>query len=253
MQGDYVKLNRNILNWEWWSDIKTCRLFIYCLLKANWKDAKFRGTDVKRGSFVSSVAKMSCETQLSEREIRTALNHLKSTGEVTSKSTSKYTIFTVVNYDLYQESDKQTDRQETNKRQTKDKQETTIEERKNNKNNKKESKEKKNTHGEYMHVRLTDDEFEKLKADYGEADTLEAVKLLDEYIEMKGYKANSHYLALRKWVYRALEEQRQKDAGKPDRAKNKGGRPNRFNGFEQREYDYDAYEADILNSQKGLI
>lgn len=253
MQGDYVKLNRNILNWEWWSDIKTCRLFIYCLLKANWKDAKFRGTDVKRGSFVSSVAKMSCETQLSEREIRTALNHLKSTGEVTSKSTSRYTIFTVVNYDLYQESDKQTDRQETNKRQTKDKQETTIEERKNNKNNKKESKEKKNTHGEYMHVRLTDDEFEKLKADYGEADTLEAVKLLDEYIEMKGYKANSHYLALRKWVYRALEEQRQKDAGKPDRAKNKGERPNRFNGFEQREYDYDAYEADILNSQNGLI
>lgn len=248
MQGDYVKLNRNILNWEWWSDIKTCRLFIYCLLKANWKDAKFRGTDVKRGSFVSSVAKMSCETQLSEREIRTALNHLKSTGEVTSKSTSRYTIFTVVNYDLYQESDKQTDRQETNKRQTKDKQETTIEERKNNKNNKKESKEKKNTHGEYMHVRLTDDEFEKLKADYGEADTLDAVKLLDEYIEMKGYKANSHYLALRKWVYRALEEQRQKDAGKPDRA-----RPNRFNGFEQRDYDYDAYEADILNSQKGLI
>lgn len=243
MQGDYVKLNRNILNWEWWSDIKTCRLFIYCLLKANWKDAKFRGTDVKRGSFVSSVAKMSCETQLSEREIRTALNHLKSTGEVTSKSTSRYTIFTVVNYDLYQESDKQTDRQETNKRQTKDKQETTIEERKNNKNNKKESKEKKNTHGEYMHVRLTDDEFEKLKADYGEADTLDAVKLLDEYIEMKGYKANSHYLALRKWVYRALEEQRQKDAG----------RPNRFNGFEQRDYDYDAYEADILNSQKGLI
>lgn len=253
MQGDYVKLNRNILNWEWWSDIKTCRLFIYCLLKANWKDAKFMGTDVKRGSFVSSVAKMSCETQLSEREIRTALNHLKSTGEVTSKSTSRYTIFTVVNYDLYQESDKQTDRQETNKRQTKDKQETTIEERKNNKNNKKESKEKKNTHGEYMHVRLTDDEFEKLKADYGEADTLEAVKLLDEYIEMKGYKANSHYLALRKWVYRALEEQRQKDAGKPDRAKNKGVRPNRFNGFEQREYDYDAYEADILNSQNGLI
>lgn len=249
MQGDYVKLNRNILNWEWWSDIKTCRLFIYCLLKANWKDAKFRGTDVKRGSFVSSVAKMSCETQLSEREIRTALNHLKSTGEVTSKSTSRYTIFTVVNYDLYQESDKQTDRQETNKRQTKDKQETTIEERKNNKNNKKESKEKKNTHGEYMHVRLTDDEFEKLKADYGEADTLDAVKLLDEYIEMKGYKANSHYLALRKWVYRALEEQRQKDAGKPGRAKNK----NRFNGFEQRDYDYDAYEADILNSQKGLI
>lgn len=253
MQGDYVKLNRNILNWEWWSDIKTCRLFVYCLLKANWKDAKFRGTDVKRGSFVSSVAKMSCETQLSEREIRTALNHLKSTGEVTSKSTSRYTIFTVVNYDLYQESDKQTDRQETNKRQTKDKQETTIEERKNNKNNKKESKEKKNTHGEYMHVRLTDDEFEKLKADYGEADTLEAVKLLDEYIEMKGYKANSHYLALRKWVYRALGEQRQKDAGKPDRAENKGGRPNRFNGFEQREYDYDAYEADILNSQRGLI
>ena len=48
----HVILHRKILGWEWYMDINTCRLFIHMLLKANWKDGKFRGTTVPRGSFV---------------------------------------------------------------------------------------------------------------------------------------------------------------------------------------------------------
>ena len=54
---DYIKLYRNLLAWEWYSDINTCRLFIHMLLKANWKEGNFRGTTVPRGSFVSSIGK----------------------------------------------------------------------------------------------------------------------------------------------------------------------------------------------------
>ena len=68
----------------------------------------------------------------------------------------------------------------------------------------------KHIYGEYKHVRLTDEEVEKLAAEYGEALTDEAVIFLDEYIEMKGYKAKSHYLAIRKWVIDAVKEQRAK-------------------------------------------
>lgn len=39
---------------------------------------------------------------MSEMQIRTAIGHLKSTGEITTSSHAKYTLITVVNYDLYQ-------------------------------------------------------------------------------------------------------------------------------------------------------
>ena len=127
---DYIKLSRNILDWEWYSDINTCRLFIHMLLKANWKEGNFRGTTVPRGSFVSSLPKLADETALTMREVRTAITHLKTTGEVTCKSCSKYTIFTVKNYCLYQTSDMQSDRQTTDKRHSNDTLTTTIEEKK---------------------------------------------------------------------------------------------------------------------------
>lgn len=99
-EGNYIKLYRSVLEWEWYSDINTSRLFLHMLLKVNWKEGKFQGTTVPRGSFVSSIKKLAEETELTEREIRTAISHLKSTGEVTSKSTNKFTVFTVVNYEL---------------------------------------------------------------------------------------------------------------------------------------------------------
>ncbi len=127
---EYIKLSRKILEWEWWHDINTCRLFIHMLLKANWKEGKFQGKVIPRGSFVSSLPKLSEETQLTIREIRTAISHLKSTGEVTCKSYSKFTVFTVNNYCLYQASDTQNDSQATDKRHSNDIQTTTIEEKK---------------------------------------------------------------------------------------------------------------------------
>ena len=71
-------------------------------------------------------------------------------------------------------------------------------------------KEPKHIYGEYGHVRLTDTERNKLMDEYGEAKTSEAIKYLDEYIEMKGYKAKSHYLCIRKWVFDAVKRDKPK-------------------------------------------
>ena len=126
--SDYIKLNRRILEWEWYSDINTKTLFLHMLLKANWKDGRFQGTEIPRGSFVSSISKLSEETGLTERKVRTALEHLKTTGEVTSKSSSKFTVFTIKNYCCYQSTDTQNDKQATGDRQASDRRPTTIEE-----------------------------------------------------------------------------------------------------------------------------
>lgn len=141
--GNYIKIYRSFLEWEWYGNINTSRLFFHMLMKANWKDAKFQGTTVPRGSFISSVSRLAEETALTEREIRTAISHLKTTGEVTSKATNKYTVFTVVNYNLYQSSDTQNDNQETIKRHSNDILTTTIEEEKERKKEKREKEKKK--------------------------------------------------------------------------------------------------------------
>lgn len=130
MDGNYIKLSRGLLEWEWYTDINTTRLFIHMFLKANWKDGNFKGTTVPRRSFVSSIGKLSSEIGLTEREIRTAISHLKMTGEVTSKTANRFTVFTVVKYDLYQTNDKQNVSQEPVKRQPNDILTTTIEEKK---------------------------------------------------------------------------------------------------------------------------
>ena len=67
-----------------------------------------------------------------------------------------------------------------------------------------EEKSKKHKYGEYGHVLLADEEFAKLHNDYSNADGL--ITFLDEYIEMKGYKAKSHYLAIKKWVVDAVSK-----------------------------------------------
>lgn len=128
INGNWIKLFSKFVNWEWYKDQNTKSLFIHCLLKANWKEAKFMGETIPRGSFVTSLDSLAKELGLTVQEIRTALKHLISTSEITSKSTNKYRIITVVNYELYQQVNKQTNSQSTSNQQATNNQLTTIEE-----------------------------------------------------------------------------------------------------------------------------
>ena len=73
-------------------------------------------------------------------------------------------------------------------------------------------KPKKRRYGDFNHVLLTDDEYQKLVDEYGERMAINAIVYLDEAIEMKGYKYKSHYLAIKKWVIDAVKE---RDIKKP--------------------------------------
>lgn len=70
---------------------------------------------------------------------------------------------------------------------------------------------KKSIYGEFSHVSLTHEEYLKLYSEYQNAGEL--IKFLDEYIEMKGYKAKSHYLCIKKWVADAVNERKNKKLG----------------------------------------
>ncbi len=105
----FIKLYPKMLEWGWYKDKNTKILFLHCLLKANWKAGEWRGIKYERGQFITSLASLAAETGLSISEIRTAFLHLEMTNELTSKSTSKYRIVTVVSYDKYQSFDKVND------------------------------------------------------------------------------------------------------------------------------------------------
>ena len=102
LENGYIRLYRSLLTWEWYRDLNTCRLFLHLLLTVNYRPEQWKGIEVGRGQRVVTLPKLAEETGLTLKEVRTALKHLKRTGEVAGKSTSKYTLLTVLEYDRYQ-------------------------------------------------------------------------------------------------------------------------------------------------------
>lgn len=98
----FIKLDRNILNWGWFRSTKILHVFIWLMLKANIKEGHFENDTVKRGSLVTSNARIAEECGLTIDNVRTALANLESTGEITRIIRNRYQLITVVNYDAYQ-------------------------------------------------------------------------------------------------------------------------------------------------------
>jgi hypothetical protein len=98
----WIKIHRQILEWEWYSDNNSFRVFLHLLLKANHKQKRYKGLELKIGTIITSRDILAIETGLSVQQIRTALDKLKSTNEVTIKTNSQGTIIEVVNYAKYQ-------------------------------------------------------------------------------------------------------------------------------------------------------
>ena len=123
MENGFIVLHRKIIKWEWYTDNNVFKLFLHLLLRANHEDKYWRGILVKRGQLITSIKHLSDETGLSIKQVRTALDKLKSTGEVVSKVQSHYTLVTIEKYSDYQDmKDKegeQTASKRTNKVQTK--------------------------------------------------------------------------------------------------------------------------------------
>ena len=112
----YIKLYRQMLDWGWYDDTNTKVVFLHLLLTANFKDTEWYGIQLKRGDVVTSRRSLAEDLKISERSVRTALEHLKKTHEVTIKTYSKFSIISIQNYDLYQMTDPQNDLQTTGNR-----------------------------------------------------------------------------------------------------------------------------------------
>lgn len=138
----YIKLDRKLLEWGWKDTPEMVALWVDILMEANWTPSEWHGVVYEEGTFPTSVEKLSINTGLSVRTVRTCLERLKKSGEIDIQTTNKGTKIIVNKWALYQGScdegdkpnDKPSDKQPTNVRQTADKQSTTLKEYKEVKN-----------------------------------------------------------------------------------------------------------------------
>ena len=118
----FVKLFRKLEQWEWYTDVPVKTLFVHCLIKARHNEKRWRGLSLKQGQFPTGLSLLAKQTGLSVSQVRTALEKLVLTNEVTRVSTSYGTVITVNNYSTYHdgkgESGKQDDKQIANESQT---------------------------------------------------------------------------------------------------------------------------------------
>jgi hypothetical protein len=192
MAEGFITLERAILNWEWYDNIPTKVLFMHCLLKANHKANNWRGIDIKRGQFITSIQRLSDETGLTTKQIRTALKNLEKTNEVGKQTSSLNTLISVIKYDFYQSVGKP----RANQGQSEGKPRAT--------NNNDNNENNENNYRAFAHLCLSNIEFQKLEAEYDKRTIDMVLDSIENYKDNKKYK--SLYLTAKKWLTKELKK-----------------------------------------------
>lgn len=229
----HIKIDRRILRWEWYRDRNTFKLFIHLILRANWKDGRFQGVEIPRGSLASSYQNLANETGLSVQNVRTAVKKLKDTGELTVSRQAKFSVFTVKNYDKYQTPNTEINSQPTVSQQASNRQLTTIEE---GKEGKKERREKEGS--------FTPPTLENVIGYCRENGlVVDAERFFEHYSSRKwmagGVRIDDWKGKLRDW-----DRQDRKKGRRP------GVKATGFSNFPEREYDMGELERQLLESQE---
>lgn len=202
----WIKIHRKLIDWEWYKDVNTFKLFMHLLLKANIETKKWQGLTINRGQLITSLKNLSHETGLTEKEVRTALSKLEKTKEVGKQSSSVNTTLTMLNYDLYQSMGKPTDKQGANKGQGKGKAGATTKELEEDKEDKED-----NIYTSFDHLSITISEYNKLiELGYSES------KIGDIFSRIQNYKNNSKYKSLYLTALNWLKDEKDKTETKQE-------------------------------------
>jgi hypothetical protein len=214
MEG-YIKLYRQIMDNKLWytRPFAKGQAWVELLMMANHKDNDFlfgnKTIHIERGSFITSILKLSERWGWSQHKTKDFINFLKSCQMLDIKSDNKKSLITIANYTLYQDEEIQKGEVKENKRRTKGEQKETNKNDKNDKNDKKSITiaeiPQKDIYGESKNITLLAVEFEKLNAEFGTDKTKKAIEFLSSYKIEKNYSTKSDYLTMRRWVFKAIE------------------------------------------------
>lgn len=226
----YIRLHRKLVEWGWYSDCVVKDVFLHILMTASYTDGWYMGIKLEPGQAIIKQGKLANELGFSRQQIRTALDKLQSTHEITLDATNKFTVATVENWAMYQCNDSESNHQITNEQPSNNHQITNeqptyiyinkeskkVRKEKGNKVIKKESdKEKKSRYGEYDNVLLTDAEHEKLLNEFP-LDYAERIDRLSEYMASTGRTYKNHLATIRAWARKDGDKKQSERKGRLD-------------------------------------
>lgn len=202
MDYGFIYLHRKIKDSWIWKNPLYFQWFIHLLFRANFKDNKvLLGADlydVKRGSFITSIQKLTLElNNCTTQKIRTFLKLLEKDNMIVIKTTSKLTILSICKYDTYQTLQQTNNKPITNQQQTNNKPVTTE----NKEEIKIEKDNNKNIHctlTNFKHLSITITEYQKLLNNYTELQITDIFNAIDNNKRSKNY--TSLYLTALKWL-----------------------------------------------------
>lgn len=199
----WIKLHRKLTEWGWYGDTVTTRVFLHLLLTANYEPSDYHGTRIEVGQAVYGRKELGAILDATENQIRTALEHLRSTGEITTKTTNKFSVATIVKWREYQVVDDENHQQECreNPDEAPLKLPTEPQPITTSKNiRKEESKNLKKPFGEFGNLKMTDADMDKLRQRFPAIIDTE-LQAADGWIQSKGYqrKYTDWYAFLRNW------------------------------------------------------
>jgi len=106
----YIKVWRKMLDSEVMQDDWLCRLWLWCLLKAQWQDSK----DLRRGQFITGRARASDELRVSPSMWYRGVERLRDLGCIELLVNSNRTTITVCNYCTYQDQSQESEQRLNN-------------------------------------------------------------------------------------------------------------------------------------------
>ncbi len=117
--GNWIKLNRKLLDNPLMKKPLYGWLWVILLLKANYEDKEFIWNNekqiCKRGQFITGRKQLSIESGISESQIERILNYFELDGQIEQQKTNKFRLILIKNYDKYQEVGQQKDNKRTTK------------------------------------------------------------------------------------------------------------------------------------------
>jgi len=96
-------IHKKILQWRWYKDCAVNKLFLHALLTAEVDKVYQDGKYINRGELHTSLRSLQDETGLSLNQIRSSIKKLCSTGEIEVRTSQKFTMIKILNFDHYQQ------------------------------------------------------------------------------------------------------------------------------------------------------
>ena len=98
----WIKLHRQLLSWQWYDDLPTRVTFIHLILTVAYRDHKYKGILIKKGTRLYGQNQLAKEIGISRQQLRRAISNLETTNDATNETSSQGSIIKVVKFKEYQ-------------------------------------------------------------------------------------------------------------------------------------------------------